>query len=265
MPVITSKSQSIPIHDPAAKLAPPKEISADDLMPDAIQTWQTTQDPKHAAAVLNGLRPTFDRAIRKYVPDEDSPLTRADAKHIALQALRNYDPKKGNIEGYLMPHLQRLQRSTVQHNNIIQFPERLLMQRQAMTRAETELQNTLGRGPSTAELADYLGINFKQIRKLRSMHVPQSEDQAMLIDEEGNPTEPAVNRAPTNAAAELVYESVADPIDQLLIEHGLGLHGQKPKTTNQLAKLLNMSASAVSQRAAKLQAQIDEMQAANLF
>lgn len=231
----------------------------------AIQAWQAAPTPELAATMLKQLRPVFDRAIRQFVPGEISPTLRAHAKHIALEQLPQYDVQKASPETFLRPHLQRLQRLQVQQNNIISVPERVLMERQALARAETELEDQYGVSPSTLQLADYLGVPVKRIKYIRQAQLPRSESQSIMYGEDGEPQEQAVEQEQTRAAAHFVYDSLDDERDRRILEWSLGLHGHKPQTVAAIANRLHITPSAVSQRAQKIQQQVDEIEQAGLF
>lgn len=230
-----------------------------------VRQWQADKTPDSAAVMLKSLRPVFDRAIRQFVPGPVSPTLRAQAKHIALQVLPNYDPERANPESFLRPHLQRLQRIAVQENNIISVPERVLMERQALHQAAGSLEDEFGVPPTTEQLADYLGVPVKRIKYIRQAHLPHSESQSIRIGEDGEPTEPAVEQPQTHAAAEFVYDSLDDARDKYILEHSLGLHGLSAANLTSIANRLHITASAVGQRAQKIQQQIDEVERAGLF
>lgn len=230
-----------------------------------VRQWQADRTPDAAATMLKSLRPVFDRALRQFVPGSISPTLRAQAKHIALQVLPDYDPERANPESFLRPHLQRLQRIAVQENNIISVPERVLMERQALAQAANNLEDEFGVPPTTQQLADHLGIPIKRIKYIRQAHLPHSESQSIRVGDDGEPYEPAVEQPQTHAAAEFVYDSLDDDRDKFILERSLGLHGLTAANLTSIANQLHITPSAVGQRAQKIQQQIDEIEQAGLF
>jgi hypothetical protein len=49
-----------------------------------------------------------------------------------------------------------------------------------------------------------------------------------------------------------------DPINQKIMEHSLGLHGQPRLPNHEIAKLLRLSPGAISQRKARIQQTLDK-------
>jgi len=56
---------------------------------------------------------------------------------------------------------------------------------------------------------------------------------------------------------ESIYHDL-HPIDQVILEHSFGLHGKDIKPANVVAKLVNLSPGAISQRKSKIQTMLDE-------
>ena len=139
------------------------------------------------------------------------------------------------------------------------------MERQALARAETELEDQFGVPPSTVQLADYLGVPIKRIKHIRQAQLPRSESQSIQYGEDGEPQEQAVEQEQTHAAAHFVYDSLEDERDRRILEWSLGLHGHKPQNVAAIANRLHITPSAVSQRAQKIQQQITEIEQAGLF
>ncbi len=59
--------------------------------------------------------------------------------------------------------------------------------------------------------------------------------------------------------AQFLYHDL-DPYDQVILEYGLGLNGSPKLPAAQIARRLKLSPGAVSQRASRIQQQLDELE-----
>jgi hypothetical protein len=59
--------------------------------------------------------------------------------------------------------------------------------------------------------------------------------------------------------AQFLYHDL-DPHDQVILEYGLGLNGSPKLPAAQIARRLRISPGAVSQRASRIQQQLDELE-----
>jgi len=227
--------------------------------------WKENPSPLHTTVLLDKVKPAIDHAIKAYVQGVPSPMTRSKAKQLAIEAFHTYDPRQAQLNTHLINHLKRLQRSSAREANFIHIPEQLSLDRQHLHEAHLDLADSLGREPTTDELADQIGLSKRRIGYLRSVKSPVAEGwmRSRHLGEEDY--DPSVEAQPHNEAAELLYDSLDDPTDKLILEHGIGLHGHDQKHSSVIGKMLNISPSAVSQRAAKLQSSLDDINAANLF
>ena len=231
-----------------------------------FQNWQRARTPQYATVMLRHMAPTIEAGLKTYGGNAPSPMLRSQAKQLALQALHTYDPAKGALNTHVMHSLQRLQRLQAKDANIIRIPERHMLQLQHLQAASDELEQALLRPPTTHELADHTGLSPAKIKKLRSTAFPVAEGQFSGNDEEDDfDSAPAVDQAPHMQAAELVYDDLTDPVDRLILEYGLGLHGQSTLPAAKIAKRLHVTPSAISQRMQRIQGLLDAVESAGLF
>lgn len=223
-----------------------------------FEAWKKEQNPRTSGALLKAISPVLDSAMRSYA-GKPSPTLRSRAKMMALDAMGKYDPRRAKLRTHLMVNLQGLRRAATQEGQIIHLPERVGLDLLRMHEAEEELRERLGRAPSDMELADYTGLSRKRIGYIRQARPGYAEGQltAMPDKEDKVSVGPGVvSPARNNAWHEFVYHDL-HPIDQVIMEHSLGLHGKPVLSKQQIAKKLRLSPSAVSQRAARIQAKLD--------
>lgn len=228
-------------------------------------TWKAQEDPKTTAALLTAIAPVLDNAVKTYGGPRPGPNVKTKAKLIALDATRRYDPSRSKLRTHLMTHLQGLHRVAAREAQIISLPERIGLDAFHLQRAESDLQDKLGRSPSMAEISDHTGLSLKRIKHLQRPRSVMAEGSMMSQSDEG-PVQfnPAVENDDDSAWRQFVYDDL-HPSDQLIMEHTTGMHGRKILPKQEIARKLGISPGALSQRAAKIQAMIDRSDELNPF
>lgn len=223
--------------------------------------WKTGPSPTTTGALLAAVGPVIGSALGGIGPAGKSPLLRSRARRIVVDALPGYDPHRARLGGYLSARLRGLHRASAEQNDLIRVPERVRLDQFRLHETTGRLRDDLGREPSDAELADAAGISLRRIAHVRKA-VPAAPEGAMVAPGEGGlePFDPlvAAGRGDSDERVEFVYWSLG-PVDRVILEHSLGLRGRKRLENRQIARLLNVTPSAVSQRRAKIQKTIDEI------
>lgn len=234
------------------------------LSPDfdtAYDAWKKTPDPTTNTQLLKTVQPVIDTALSSYAPTA-GPALKSRAKLLALQAMQTFDPERGSAKTHLLTHLQRLRRLGAQEQNIVRIPEQVGLDFQKLTAAENELKDALSRDPTDDEVADFTGLSTRRIRKIRAFNQPISE--GMTADRrktDGDDLGDVASNLPQNnksyeAWLSFVYDDLT-PTDKLIMDMSLGRNGRRRASTQDIARRLNITPGAVSQRAAKIQNMID--------
>ena len=130
------------------------------------------------------------------------------------------------------------------------------MQYNQLTEAAARFEDDHGREPSTAELADLTGLTEKRIDTIMNNNAVFSE--SATINPETGDSGFGVRGMSDMDYLSYVYAG-ASPVDQKIIEWSSGMHGKPILGTGDIAKKLNITPAAVSQRKNKLFAQLSEM------
>ena len=242
--------------------APPKPTGVGDDFESAYKTWQTARTPQNNTQLLSTLQPVIDTAVSSYAGGNQSPTIKTRAKLMALKAMESYDPNRGNVRTHLLSQLQSLRRLSAQEQNIIAVPEQVGLDFQRLRESENELRDTLGRDPTDDELADHTNLSIRRIRKIRAFHQPLPESATMVENEDEANDGGVASSIPGatrthDAWMDFVYGDLS-PTDKLIMDLSLGRNGRRRASTQDIAKRLNITPGAVSQRAAKIQAMLDK-------
>lgn len=249
----------------------PKAPTVERLEPDfaeVVGNYRQAPSPQRAGAYLKTVSPIIDEGVRVYGGPHASPLLRSHARRMALDALPNYDPQRSSLKTHLMHQFRRLQRIGPQIAQGVSVPEGVAIDRRDLRDSEMSLADELGRDPSDAELADRTGLSMGRIAKLRAYRpaLAEGEYAARAATEEGEGGDPAVARLDdhTKALAEFLYDDV-DPVNQLILEHTLGLRGAPVLPHKEIARRAGVSPGAISQRLQQLQGKLDRLGDAELI
>lgn len=220
------------------------------------QGWRQTQDPKAATRLLESLDPVIDKALHSYGYAGD-PNMKATARLHALSVLPRFNPEKAKMDTFVFNELKRLQRLGPRQQYAIPIPERAAIDIGNLRQAEVDLTDTLGREPSSSELADHTGLSTDRIKKLKSQYGRPMLTEADIESGEMLGAMPGQDAESAPLWAEAVYIGLS-PSDQLIYDHTLGAHGKPSITKTQIAEKLGISVSAVTQRAQRISAKLKE-------
>lgn len=258
----TPTAETSVVGGPAAAPPPPPpkpdpSWRVESAFADPYAAWKASPTPATGGALLKALDPAIRAGVRTYAADS-GPTGYGRAKAIVMQALPRYDPSRAGLKTFVAQHLQGLQRFRATQMNAVRVPDRALLARAALGRAESELTDSLGRPPSAAELADHTGLDPAAIAAARGavVAIPESRFAESYDSDSSYGGGPAVRDGSDKGWTRLVYHSVDDR-DRVIMERTLGMFGSPTLSTGELAKQLGISPAAVSQRKAKLQAMLD--------
>ena len=222
----------------------------------AYEAWKADQTPQGNAAFLKSIDPIVQKGVKMY--GGDSPLAASKGKLMALEAMQKYDPSRSRLQSHLLNQMQGLRRAVRKQHEIIRAPERVILENQKLNRKSQELTDNLGREPTDAELSDSLGISMNRIKKIRGFQPGISSGQANTNPEAGAPGARLPSATDNQDYwTEIVYQDLG-PVDQKIMEMSLGLHGQRKLSNQEIAKKLNRSPAAITQRKTKIQQVLDQ-------
>ena len=223
---------------------------------DTYTFWQKNQSEQNMDQLLRAAQPTLDKALSSFAGGDKS--LNGKAKRLAIDAFRSYDPTKGaKLNTHLMIRLKPLQRAYTNRSSVVSIPERVQIDRFRLEQSERALTDELGREPSDMELADYSGFSPQRIAHVRKF-IRKRYAESQMRTPEGAPTQPATEEvSPEDIWFEFVHHDL-DSIDKKILEWKTGMFDKKVLSTNEIASRLKISASAVSQRAAKIALKMEE-------
>jgi DNA-directed RNA polymerase specialized sigma subunit len=203
--------------------------------------WKASKSPNDLSALFRRLDPLIQSNVNKY---SAAPIPRSalegEAKKWALKAFESFDPKHGvKLSTHVSNYLMKLYRYTVQHQNVGRIPEHRALQINSYKSGLTQLQDKLGRPPTTHELADHLSWPLKHVNEMQNS-LRQDIAASTGMGEEG--TE---KFSPHLEVINLGYHSLT-PEEQMIFDYTTGMHGKPKLAPGEIATKMKMSNSKVS-------------------
>jgi DNA-directed RNA polymerase specialized sigma subunit len=251
------------LGDTPAPFSAPNPTAAGKNFAAIHQEWKTNQTPEYNSKILKEVQPIIDTAVSSYGGGSATPAFKTRAKLMALKAMQNFDPAKGNVRTHLLSQLQSLRRLAAQEQNVISIPEQVGLDFQKLTEAENALRDKFSREPNDDEVADFTGLSTRRIKKIRMFHKPIAEGSTVIAtaddyaDSGATASKIPGQHAEQDAWADFVYGDL-DATNKLIMDMSLGRNGRKKLSVQEIARKLNVTPGAVSQRAAKIQAMLDQ-------
>ena len=215
---------------------------------DMWRKWKTSgEDPDDLQPLLTSLnRVISSRVNRQRAPRIYKPAIDAHARTLTVQALRRYDPTyKASVSSHVYNNLKGLNRFVKQHQNFTRIVEQRAAKIGDYDRATETLKGSLGRDPTSHELADHLKMSVRNVERLKLEVRPDifTHSTAEFGDISPFEDELPVHR---EIVEMLPYELTLD--EKRVFDHLFGRGGQKEeKSTNIIARNLGWSPSKVSQ------------------
>lgn len=233
-------------------------------------SWVNDQSPAQNDMMIQKIQPIIDSALKTYVGQEAPPSIRLQAKRMALDGLKNYDPSKSKLKTHMMWHLQGLKRASAKSNQILNVPERVRLDSNYINTSFDELSDQLGRDPSDHELADYTGMSIKRIDKVRRFKPGISEGFASRVQsgDDGDGVSDPASRIPGMNGGDSWKDFVYDGLDdrsKLIMEHTFGMNGKKVLDNTGIAAKLRITPARVSQIRADIQKKMDSRERLGLL
>jgi DNA-directed RNA polymerase specialized sigma subunit len=218
-----------------------------------LQLWHQWDQNGRKAEDLEPLMTSLTGLIRKqsnvYAGKVSIPpaAVHAEFQIRAIQALHNYNPQKAALNTYLTHQMNRGKRFITTYQNVGRIGESRIYKITEFQNAKDRLMDTLGREPSSHELADALKWPVSQVTALATelvKDVPFSHVPTTAIETMPSPAAELMRLLPYDLTSE----------EKLVYEHLIGEGGKQKLKPGEIAARYNMSPSKISRIKASIAA-----------
>jgi DNA-directed RNA polymerase specialized sigma subunit len=207
---------------------------------EAWQRWIQDRNTQDFTFLLDSYRPFMYSMGKRYLQTAQVPRTAVEADMIQHfhRAMETYDPNKGaQLHTHVWNHLQHTGRFLRTYTNIGKIPEPRARQIGMYQAREEQLMESLGRLPSTQELADDLSISQKDVELLR-----KELRRDILVEEKTKGVAEFAEETPKALERMQFLHMELNPEQQNVLEHTYGMYGRQSLDSNDdLARVLGMT------------------------
>lgn len=230
---------------------------------DPYEIYKVKPSPQTLKATVDHHKTYIDNTVFRMLGKQPSPVVRTRADLLAAESIKKYDPvSKVPLKNWIAQGLQGIHRISKNVTEIVKVPDQVRRDAANLARARGELREKLMRDPSDEELADHTGVSVKKQQRIAKGNLWSKAEGAFTADlerggEDGDENMPGYAKDPMAEVHDYVYHDL-DDIDKQIFQYRLGYHGAQQLPNQEIARRLNISPSAVTQRATRIQRRLEE-------
>ena len=207
------------------------------------EIWRKSPTQTNMKSVIDSMSSDIDRAIQTSGGKPDA-LSRGYAKGVLVNAARTFDPAANSqFRSWAQTQFKRLVRPIRGFKFTLKIPELRARESAKVRSLIDEMQAESGFEPSDAVIADKLSMPMSHVESARRGTAPEVMGEEIWASKESVDNTALIN--------DMVYYSLA-PRDQTIMEYAFGHNGVKPLPSNEIARKVGVTESAISQRVGKI-------------
>jgi len=178
----------------------------------------------------------------KYFSQLPAAAVKLEAYKLAYQAAKTFDTSKDiKFSTYLTNALKKLSRMATQYGGTVRIPENKQFYIQKMNTHEKDLEATLGRPPTAAELSQASGFSIPTLLDLKK-NKPKLANVTTMFS-----APVFVDSPEMDDWIHFVYHDL-NPIDKSIFEYKTGFCGKPLLENDAIAKKLNLPINTVNSK-----------------
>ena len=215
---------------------------------DHQRAWIAYQDdptPDTLRGVVDALHPLITHQAANY-GGSDTPNIRHQARLLAADAVRSYDPASGTqLTTWVQSNLRGLARYKRETNAPVRIPERAQLDAWHIEKTRRKYVDEHGDEPDVHQLADAASMPVKRLTAVAAYTRPMAAEGGTFS---ASPTHMTDH---LDEALGYVYSN-SDKTDRTIIEHLTGYGGRPMLQKQQIAAKLGVSPAMITRRADRI-------------
>jgi DNA-directed RNA polymerase specialized sigma subunit len=135
----------------------------------AWNQWNSSNSKKDLGVLFKRVEPIIKKEVSRWSGGSvAAPVLELEAKKIALNAFKNYNPSKSKLSTHLTNNLKGLSRSVYTYSNPARLPEHRMIKAKTFIAVQDDLTSQLGRIPTAQELSENLSWSKKEVGRMRN-------------------------------------------------------------------------------------------------
>ena len=207
-----------------------------------IQLWNAWRDDpskENLSVLLEQVNPIVQKEVNRWQGGSVArPVLEIQAKKLALDAFSTYKPGKAALNTHVTNQLKGLSRNVYTYTSPARMPEHRQVKSSTFRNVEESLRDSLGREPTTVELAQELSWSQREVSRYR--------DEQRATYSTSLPVPPGFEKySPDQTLVDFVYHDLVDQ-DKRVFEHTTGYGGSPVLSGKQLMARTGMTQGQIS-------------------
>lgn len=216
------------------------------------EAWHRSQSVPDLEKLFAQMNPVLLREVRRWTSIAPEFVLMAEAKRLALEAFRNFDPNRGvKLSTHVTNRLQKLSRIAYARQSTVSIPEHQRLTYNRIQRTTATLEDELGHPPTIHHISDRMGLPPQKIQSILQ-NVARRE---FLESGEG----PAFQHYTDDDLIHLAYQDLT-PLQKQIFEFRTGYNGKPVLSGAEIQKRLNITQGVLSYELKKITTHLEQMQ-----
>lgn len=203
-------------------------------------TWKKDPSSNNLSSLVKQMNPVIFKAVQINQGSLSPAVIEAEAKLQAFKAFKTYDPSKNvKLSTHLTNQLQKVSRLNYKYQELYKVPEDRRIKFNTFNSVKDTLKDSMGRDPTTEELASNLGWSNAEIKRYASEERSELSTSLPYSSDIGS-----YDTADETLLAYIYHD--LDPQQKLVLEYVTGYNGRKRLSNSEIKNKLGITQGQLS-------------------
>ena len=214
--------------------------------------WKSSGNKQDLSTLFKRVNPIINKEVNRWATGPVSrPVLVIEAKKMALNGFKSFDPSKAKLGTHVTNQLKGLSRIVYTYTNPARLPENKTLKVGTYLNAKMTLEDELGRAPTTNEVSEHLAWSPKETERY--------SNELRAGYSTSKPVPPGFEKYDSDdGIVEFLYNDLADQ-DKLVMEHTTGYGGKPILDAKSLMSKTGMTQGQISHAKRRIRRKIEEV------